>query len=369
MVKNNTVREGKKSNFTSNNIIFLARWSVILVVIPLFYTLPHNNNGSIAFFLFSLTAMAIYNLYISIKGFKKTIINNKTFDIYIIIDVFFICLFSYIMRGVQSDIYIILIFIIGYCAIFNNIRKILRICFICIFLYVLSSIMAVDQINNLDFSSLFMRVFFLSVAGGGVVFVSREIKRFDEMHKKEYKLARTDKLTGLSNRHYLDYGIQDGVEYSRLTKKPLNIIIFDIDNFKKFNDTYGHMWGDKLLTLFADIVLQNIRKTDVAVRYGGEEFLILVKDLSLDESKSVAERIRRHLERQRIVTGRHEKNGSVTVSGGIAQFPKHSNDIQIAIECADKALYRAKERGKNMVVSYDELIDTDYYKGKRDESE
>ena len=370
MDKKGSIKEEIKSKLilTSNNIIFIARWFAILIVIPLFYSISDNNIGSLKFFIFSLVAMAIYNLLISIKGFKKTISNKKTFDVFIIIDVCFICLFSYLMGGVKSDIYIIIIFIIGYCAIFNNVGKILKICLLSILLYVFSTIMTVNQIIDLDISSLFMRVFFISAAGVGVVFVSREIKRFDEMHKKEYKLARTDKLTGLANRHFLDFSIQEGVEYSIATKKPLNIFIFDIDNFKRFNDTYGHIWGDKLLALFADIIMQNIRKTDVAVRYGGEEFLLLVKDLSLVDSKNVAERIRRHLERQKIVTGRNENNGKVTVSGGIAQFPKHSTDIQIAIECADKALYRAKERGKNMVVTYDELIDTDKFKEKRDES-
>jgi len=110
------------------------------------------------------------------------------------------------------------------------------------------------------------------------------------MHQREFKLARTDKLTGLANRHMLDQKLEEEALYCEYSKKPLNVLMFDIDDFKKFNDTYGHIWGDKLLSLFGDIIKQSIRKTDMAFRYGGEEFMVLIRDLDLEKAKCVADR-------------------------------------------------------------------------------
>jgi diguanylate cyclase (GGDEF)-like protein len=194
------------------------------------------------------------------------------------------------------------------------------------------------------------------MASCGIAFLSNEVHKYNEMHKKEFKLARMDKLTGLANRHYFDQKLREEVEYADLNGKPLNVLIFDLDNFKRFNDTYGHVWGDKLLSLFSDIIKQNIRKSDIPVRYGGEEFLLLIRDLEIDMAKCVGERIRKSLEKQRIYSGNEDDRRKVTVSCGIAQYPKHASDIKLAIELADKALYYAKESGKNMVVSYDEMM-------------
>jgi diguanylate cyclase (GGDEF)-like protein len=131
--------------------------------------------------------------------------------------------------------------------------------------------------------------------------------------------------------------------------------MFDLDNFKKFNDTYGHVWGDKLLSIFGEIIMQSIRKTDIPVRYGGEEFMILIRDLDLEVAKSIGDRIRRQLENQRLLTGEGKEKVKITVSCGIAQFPRHSDDIKKVVDYADQALYYAKEIGKNIVVSYDEI--------------
>ncbi len=131
--------------------------------------------------------------------------------------------------------------------------------------------------------------------------------------------------------------------------------MFDIDNFKKFNDTYGHIWGDKLLSMFGDIVMQNIRKTDIPVRYGGEEFIVLIGDLDMATVKGIGDRIRSQLEKQNFNMGNEETKCKVTVSCGVAQYPTHAKDIKEVVNYADKALYYAKEIGKNIVVSYDEI--------------
>ena len=218
---------------------------------------------------------------------------------------------------------------------------------------------------ELNYFRLVLRDFMFVAATYGVTLIEMEVKKYDEMHKKEFKLARTDKLTGLANRHYFDQKLIEEVEFADKSGKPLNVLLFDLDDFKNFNDTYGHTWGDKLLTLFSDIILQNIRKTDIPVRYGGEEFLILIRELDINIAKNIGERIRRQLEKQHIYVGSDENRKRVTVSGGIAQYPTNSKNIKDVIELADKALYHAKVNGKNQTVSYDEIngvqIDIDTY--------
>jgi len=213
--------------------------------------------------------------------------------------------------------------------------------------------MTAEEFNYLR---LITKDLLIMIAALGVSLLNRQVKKYDEMHRKEYKLARTDKLTGLANRHYFDQKLKDEVEYADRNSTCLNILIFDIDNFKQFNDSYGHLWGDKLLALFSDIIKQNIRSTDIPVRYGGEEFLLVIRDLDLKLAKSVGERIRRSLERQRSNIEWELGGATVSVSGGLAQYPMHSSDIKEIINFADKALYFAKENGKNKIVSYDELI-------------
>jgi diguanylate cyclase (GGDEF)-like protein len=155
----------------------------------------------------------------------------------------------------------------------------------------------------------------------------------------------------------LEQKLREELDYCNYNNKKLNFLLFDLDNFKSFNDAYGHIWGDKLLVLFGNILNESLRKTDFAVRYGGEEFLILVRDIERDSAKNIGERIRKQLERQRIDIDDKNKNKRVTVSCGLAQYPTDSNKIKEVIDCADKALYFAKENGKNKVVKYIDIKD------------
>jgi diguanylate cyclase (GGDEF)-like protein len=250
----------------------------------------------------------------------------------------------------------VLFFVISYYGISKNISGIVNLSIYTIILYSLTSIAFDKQVlAEFNYLKLVMRNFFILLTTYAVSIIVIEVNKYDEMHKKEFKLARTDKLTGLANRHYLDQKLEEEALYAEYSKKPLNVLMFDLDNFKMFNDTYGHVWGDKLLSLFGDIILQSVRKTDIPVRYGGEEFIILIRDLDLETAKSIGDRIRRQLEKQNMFIDDGDIKKRVTVSCGIAQFPRHSNDIKKVVEYADKALYYAKEIGKNIVVSYDEI--------------
>jgi len=120
--------------------------------------------------------------------------------------------------------------------------------------------------------------------------------------------------------------------------------MMDIDNFKRFNDTYGHMEGDQVLTRFAEVIRRSIRKVDQACRYGGEEFIVILPETTADHGVRVAERIRNEFKKE-VFTPKAGITEQVTVSIGVAQLtpPEESADF---IKRADKRLYKAKEQGK-----------------------
>ncbi|HHV28560.1 GGDEF domain-containing protein [Acetivibrio mesophilus] len=371
---NGFVKEKRVKGLRQQRSFIYFRWMTLLLIIPLFFLVSDYPQTEKSFWQTFFLAI-LYNGFLTLLYlFKKP--NNlikKLINLSFYFDVILICTFSYIFKGIDSDIYILLFFIIAYYGIGKDILSTINISVFSIIFYSLSSILVkADNIEQINFLKLAIRDFFILLTAYGVSIVILEVKKYDEMHKREFKLARTDKLTGLANRHMLDQKLEEEALYCEYSKKPLNILMFDIDNFKKFNDAYGHVWGDKLLATFGGIIMQSIRKTDIPVRYGGEEFLILIRDLDLEQAKSVGDRIRRQLEKQNLFVGEGQKMAKVTVSCGIAQFPVHSDDIKKVVDYADRALYYAKEIGKNIVVSYDEIgklreavqVDMDTYLSK-----
>ena len=148
-----------------------------------------------------------------------------------------------------------------------------------------------------------------------------------------------DQLTGLSNRYHMSLVLEKWLPRAKRGDFPLSVVLLDIDYFKKYNDTHGHNAGDKVLFKTAAIIEDKIREEDMAVRYGGEEFLIIFPDTPLHEAGEVAERIRKAMS---------EKN-KVTISAGVATL-KPEEDFEKLIESADKLLYEAKRSGRNRVI-------------------
>lgn len=367
-----TVIENEKNDTPSNKRVVYFRWLFIAFILPAFFHISGHIVSSFMFFE-TLAIIMIYNFFATYVFLKRNSNHQNIAWFVSYMDVLAICVFSYQLGGTDSEIYVLLFFIIGLCGVLGDIPKVMGIGIFSAVAYVLSTAYAAkNHGEGLEIWTLSLRVFFLLMTAYGISFIIAETKRYDAMHKREFKLARTDKLTGLANRHYLDQKLQEEVEYADLSGEPLNILIFDIDNFKKFNDTYGHMWGDKLLTLFSDIIKQNVRKSDIPVRYGGEEFLMLIRGLSMDMAKSIADRIRRQLEKEKIHIGHENDRKMVTVSCGVAQYPKHSKNVKEVMDFADKALYHAKEMGKNVVIGFDEIenvqnteqIDIEMFMGK-----
>ncbi len=162
----------------------------------------------------------------------------------------------------------------------------------------------------------------------------------------EVKLYITDPLTGLYNRRFLNEILHKELELSKRYNRQLSLAIADVDNFKKINDTYGHIAGDTVLKAIAETVLKNIRESDIASRYGGEEFVIIMSQTDKADAVKAIERLREAISKEKILL--NNKNSiSVTISVGIASYPddaEYPGDLLIS---ADDRLYKAKREGKN----------------------
>lgn len=180
-----------------------------------------------------------------------------------------------------------------------------------------------------------------------------ESRREAEELKQEISRAREDALidglTGLTNRKGFDKAIAAHMASPELAEKGLSILMSDIDHFKSINDTYGHLFGDKVIRAIAQIISQNVKGKDTAARYGGEEFVILLPDTPIRGAQALAETIRKSVEMSRIKrTDSNETIAKITVSFGVASYIPGESGGSL-IERADKALYESKHQGRNRV--------------------
>jgi diguanylate cyclase len=160
----------------------------------------------------------------------------------------------------------------------------------------------------------------------------------------------TDPLTGLANRKYFDQMLDRAMADTKPTDEPLSLMLTDIDHFKKFNDTFGHLTGDQVLRLVAQAVKQNVKGQDIAARYGGEEFAIILPNTGLRQALTVADHIRRGVVSKELIKRSTGENlGRVTISVGVAML-HHGESVQAIIERADACLYAAKRNGRNQVI-------------------
>lgn len=170
-------------------------------------------------------------------------------------------------------------------------------------------------------------------------------KELESANRTLKKLSRTDKLTDLHNRGYWEESLEREFKRCRRSKRPASLILFDIDHFKVFNDAHGHSAGDEVLRAVAKAVRQAQRSTDIAGRYGGEEFGIVLPETTQDQALLVAERLRETI--AGTVVDWEDTPLQVTVSLGVAEYSDALDDYQAWLGLSDKALYQAKEDGRN----------------------
>ncbi|MBV9331916.1 MAG: PleD family two-component system response regulator, partial [Alphaproteobacteria bacterium] len=165
------------------------------------------------------------------------------------------------------------------------------------------------------------------------------------------EMAITDQLTGLHNRRYMARHLDNLIASSKRSGKPLSFVIMDIDFFKSINDSHGHDIGDEVLKEFAARIAANVRGIDLACRYGGEEFVVVMPDTDIAFAYTVAERLRHQIEVTPILIGRGPGELKITVSVGIAKSEGADDNSEALLHRADQALYRAKRSGRNRVVA------------------
>ena len=191
--------------------------------------------------------------------------------------------------------------------------------------------------------------FLLAVADvvAGIIRRKQSEKALLESEKRYFELSITDALTGLYNSRYYHNQLKSEIERTARYNRPLSLILMDIDDFKHYNDTYGHPEGDKVLARLGGVIRGCLRKTDSAYRYGGEEFTVILPETEGENATNAGERIRKRFESQVFSPGLGEK-GHKTVSIGVAEYWPEE-ELSTFMKRADKAMYSAKEQGKNRV--------------------
>jgi diguanylate cyclase (GGDEF)-like protein len=165
---------------------------------------------------------------------------------------------------------------------------------------------------------------------------------------KVEELTITDALTGINNRRYFDIFMEKTIPFNKIMNSPLILILLDIDHFKKINDKYGHQCGDEALKHTSNIIKSNVRNSDAFVRFGGEEFAIILPNTDFDEGIIIAEHIRKAVEKSEFTY--YNDCINFTISVGVSCYS--GEKVKEFIEKTDKALYKAKENGRNQIAIF-----------------
>lgn len=166
--------------------------------------------------------------------------------------------------------------------------------------------------------------------------------------KKFERHARTDALTGLSNRHTMEESFLREINRCVKDERPISLIMVDVDNFREFNDKFGHIAGDRVLSAVAAILQRQFRPRDLLVRYGGDEFAVMLPEVDVDLAMTIAERVRQAVSGDTEDTEDSLIQIPINISMGVAELQKNST-LQTLLREADAALYRAKHAGRNVV--------------------
>ena len=168
---------------------------------------------------------------------------------------------------------------------------------------------------------------------------------------KAKELAYCDALTGIFNRRYFDQRYQREILRAKRYNRTLSVLMIDIDHFKIFNDTNGHLLGDLILKKVSSLLENNLRRADVLCRYGGEEFVVILPEIDLEHAEFVAGKLRKAILAETFKGEKNQPTGKLTISVGVACFPENGEKAEAVLDKADQCLYEAKNAGRNMVVA------------------
>ena len=199
----------------------------------------------------------------------------------------------------------------------------------------------------------------MALFAGALVFVSSAAlilhslyKRINEAMIKLTQQSSMDRLTELYNRSYLEPFLEGEIDTARKENQQVSVMMVDMDHFKEINDTYGHVVGDHVLAIFAQVVLKCLRKTDIIARYGGDEFIVVLPNTDTETASSVADRIRNEVTETYIPPVDGVVISSINCSIGISNYPVLCDSKNTLIKTSDLALYMAKRSGRNCTKVY-----------------
>ncbi|MEL7648849.1 MAG: GGDEF domain-containing protein [Sedimentibacter sp.] len=337
----------KKTSHYTKIIILVLGIVNTLFLIPDFYLVSNSYiYGEIAagrvVFLF-LVVFFVYR-FNKIKNFKEL---SYLVTIYEFIGVM---LFLFVFFNYENPDYLIqsfgvMIIIMG---IFMIPNRLLNSVVISAFIIVCFGMMALHFIAAIELSSFLAGIVYLVlvlILSTIMALKDNYYKRINYTASRELlRLSTIDSLTGIFNRAKFNEELIRCINYSRRYSTDLTVAIIDLDDFKKVNDKYGHLAGDKLIIDFVNIVKDTIRITDIFARWGGEEFVLIFPNTDIEEAVDISERLRKNIERHEFDSVR-----KMTCSFGVAQLTK-SDDLSSILIKADQKLYSAKKSGKNVVV-------------------
>ncbi len=199
-------------------------------------------------------------------------------------------------------------------------------------------------INSFSFSDVKM----LTLVAGHVALAIANAR----LYTKTRELSVKDELTQVYNRRHFQHMLQMEWKRSVRFSRDLSVVMIDVDHFKSYNDTFGHLQGDAVLKEIGKILRQNLREVDTVARFGGEEFILLLPDTDKRGAIAVAEKIRLLVEEYKFTNDDWEETKHISISAGVASYPDDVQEMEEMIDHADIALYRAKEEGRNRVVCY-----------------
>ena len=180
--------------------------------------------------------------------------------------------------------------------------------------------------------------------------LQEKVDLLEQAKERLRELAITDGLTGIYNHRYFKQFLAKEIIRTNRHNTKVSLAMIDIDHFKHYNDSHGHVAGDKILQQMAKLMAQNLRSIDVAARYGGEEFVAVLPQTDAHAAKIVAEKLRMLIENSQFEKEESQPNSKITISVGIATYPDNSKDLEGLINSADQRLYAAKAQGRNKVV-------------------
>lgn len=190
----------------------------------------------------------------------------------------------------------------------------------------------------------------LDITSGRISNTGRFVSEMVKWGEGASKRAVTDELTGVYNRRYLDSSLEELFNKSKQEKKPISLIMADMDYFREVNEGYSHEIGDKYIVEVAKIFKESVRKTDIITRFGGDEFTLILPETGPGEAGELAEKIRSSVEKLDFLKQFNGPKLNLSLSQGIAAYPINCDNLNTLKELADKALYKAKESGRNRVV-------------------